>query len=80
MNLNILMITLEVITKTELDRIKKIEETLNGLSYLLKGVGSKNQLNQLLILADSQIKQLETKVDSLETEIAALTISAQKLQ
>lgn len=67
-------------TKTELDRIKKIEETLNKLSYLLKGVGSKNQLNQLLVLADNQVKGLETKLDSIETEVAELTTLAQKLQ
>ena len=67
-------------TKSELDRIKNIEEKLNKLTYLMKGVGSKNQLNQLLVLADSQIKSLETQVENLETEIATLTTLAQKLQ
>lgn len=67
-------------TKSELDRIKKIEDTLNKLTYLMKGVGSKNQLNQLLVLADSQIKSLETQVENLESEITTLTALAQKLQ
>ena len=68
------------LSPTEKQRLTTVEEKIISITKLLKGVGSKNQLNRLYILAQKTNKDLETRFDTLETKIEELLTLARKLQ
>lgn len=68
------------LTRTEQARLESVEAKVAQLGELVKGTGSKNMLNRLLVLCQEQTKSLEAKVDALETEAAELLTLARKLQ
>jgi len=68
------------LSPTEKQRLTTVEEKIISITELLKGVGSKNQLNRLYILAQKTNEDLKTRVDTLETKIEELLTLARKLQ
>jgi archaellum component FlaC len=68
------------LSASERARLVAAEETIADLAQLVKGAGSKNQLNRLLILAQEQCRQLSSIVETLETQVQELLELARKLQ
>jgi hypothetical protein len=68
------------LTPSEKARVLKVEETLVDLQELIKGAGSKNQLNRLLVLANEEIRRLNERVEALEAKITELLELAKKVQ
>jgi hypothetical protein len=68
------------LTPAEKKRLQNAEATIIDLEELIKGAGSKNQLNRLLILANEEIRRLNERVDELQTEVNELLDLAKKLQ
>ena len=68
------------LTSAELKRLEDLENAVTRLAQLVKGGGSKNQLNRLLILVGSQVDELTQTVEVLESEMENLTELAEKLQ
>jgi hypothetical protein len=68
------------LSTTELERLEKVEKEINQLAHLVKGGGSKNQLNRLLVLAQSQVDEMKAVVDDLESRMETLLELAEKLQ
>ena len=54
------------------DRIIVIEEKLNEIQTALNSLATKRQLKQLLNIRQAEIDELQQKVASLETQVAAL--------
>jgi hypothetical protein len=67
-------------TAAELQRIEDIEEKLIQLAQLVKGGGSINQLNRLLVLAQNKAETLSSRVTSLETRSNTILSLVQRLQ
>lgn len=68
------------LTAEELKRIENLEIAVRSLTKLIRGAGSKNQLNRLLVLGQKTNEELEEKVDALETEMDELLNLTRKLQ
>lgn len=68
------------LTNSEEQRLQKVEATTTQVAHLVKGTGSKNQLNRLLTLCQEQIRDLDGKVTDLETEVTTLLRLTRKLQ
>jgi len=69
-----------VLSTTERKRLEGLEETINNLAQLVKGGGSKNQLNRLLVLAQEKVRKLTVVVESLEVDMAIVLTNVRKLQ
>jgi hypothetical protein len=68
------------LTPAEKKRLDNAEKTIVDLEELIKGAGSKNQLNRLLVLASEEIRRLNDRVTELEEEVETLLNLAKKLQ
>lgn len=68
------------LTDAELRRLVKLETGMTQLAQLVKGGGSTNQLNRLLVLAGSQVEELTQQVEDLEARMEELLELAEKLQ
>ena len=61
-------------------RLKNAEETIQDLKTLIDGAGSKNQLKQLLVLCNEQLRRVEARLDTIETNLEAALTLAKRLQ
>jgi len=68
------------LTYEEKLRLKNAEETTQGLKDLVDGAGSKNQLKQLLTLCQEQLRRVEARLDTIETDLEAALTLARRLQ
>lgn len=68
------------LTFSEEQRLTNAEETAQQLSHLIEGAGSKNQLNRLLVLCNEEVRKLNARVTTLETQVQELLVLARKLQ
>jgi uncharacterized protein (UPF0335 family) len=68
------------LTYSEEQRVSKIEDTTKKLFHLVKGTGSKKQLNQLLTLCKEQVAEVKREQEVLETNMEELLTLARKLQ
>jgi hypothetical protein len=68
------------LTAAEETRLENAEDTTQQLKHLIDGAGSKNQLNRLLVLCNEEIRKLNARVATLETEVSELLVLARKLQ
>lgn len=68
------------LTTQELQRISDLENAVKRLAILMRGSGSKNQLNRLLVLAQSQIEELKKILEPMETEMKEILELVRKLQ
>jgi hypothetical protein len=67
-------------TTAERDRLTSLERAANALALLIKGAGSKNQLNRLLVLCQDQNRKLTDRVAALETQMAEILALVRRLQ
>jgi hypothetical protein len=67
-------------TATERERLETLEDTIKRLASLIRGAGSKNQLNRLLVLAQNTVARLEARVATLETRSNTILDLVRKLQ
>ena len=67
-------------TAADEKRMYDLEEHLNRFSHLMKGAGSKNELNRLLVLCEKEVDNLESIAGELDTKLDVLIALAQKLQ
>jgi hypothetical protein len=68
------------LTDSERKRITNIESAVTQLAHLVKGGGSLNQLNRLLVLAQSLCSELKEEIIILETKMDELLELTRKLQ
>lgn len=68
------------LTAAELKRIEDLETAVKGLTKLIGGAGSTNQLNRLYVLGQKTNEELEEKIVLLETEMQELLELTRKLQ
>ena len=68
------------LTAKERAELDQLEADLLNLGHLIKGGGSKNQLNRLLVLAQEQNRKLTTRVTALETKVKTLLELVRSLQ
>jgi hypothetical protein len=68
------------LTDAERRRLERLETGMTQLAKLVKGGGSGNQLNRLLVLAQSQVDELTRIVENLESRMEELLTLAEKLQ
>ena len=68
------------LTNSEEQRLQAVEQKITVLSHLLKGTGSKNQLNRLYTLCQEEMKGLEKKMTELESQLNNILLLARKLQ
>jgi len=68
------------LTYDEQVRLKNAEETIQQLKTLISGAGSKNQLKQITVTVKEQLRRLEVRLDTAETEIQTLLTLARNLQ
>lgn len=68
------------LTNAELRRLERLETGMAQLAQLVKGAGSGNQLNRLLVLAGAQVDELTQIVENLESRMDELLTLAEKLQ
>lgn len=68
------------LTYTEKLRLKNAEETTQELKTLIDGAGSKNQLKQLLTLCQEQLRRVEARLDTVETDLDTALALARRLQ
>ena len=61
-------------------RLEAAERTLEQIAVSLRGAGSTNQLNRLLVLAQDQMRKLTTRVEALETTATELLALLRRLQ
>jgi hypothetical protein len=61
-------------------RLKNAEETTQDLKTLIDGAGSKNQLKQLLVLCKEQLRRVESRLDTIETDLQVALSLARSLQ
>lgn len=67
-------------TKREEARLTSLESTAGELHRLIRGTGSKAQLDRLYLLLGREIERLETTMDDLETDVATTLDLARKAQ
>jgi len=68
------------LTYEEQLRLKNAEETTQELKTLIDGAGSKNQLKQLLTLCNEQLRRVEARLDTIETDLETALALANSLQ
>jgi hypothetical protein len=68
------------LTYEEQVRLKNAEETTQSLKTLIDGASSKNQLKQLLVLCQEQLRRVESRLDTIESDLSELLTLARKLQ
>lgn len=68
------------LTREEELRIENIEAALIAMQKQINGAASKNNLNRLLVLANSKISTLTTSITTLQTKVEELIELGQKLQ
>ena len=68
------------LTYDEKLRLKNAEETTQELKILINGAGSKNQLKQLLVLCQEQLRRVEARLDTIETTLSTTLDLARRLQ
>ncbi len=68
------------LSSSERIRLNELEETINQLAQLVKGGGSVNQLNRLLVLAQDKIVKLSDQVTEMEDTVETLLDLVRKLQ
>ena len=68
------------LTTEERLRLETLEETILNLAQLVKGGGSLNQLNRLLVLAQDKNRKLTATAETLETQMADVIEDVNKLQ
>jgi len=68
------------LSNAERIRLEALEENVRNIAQLVRGGGSKNQLNRLLVLAQEQSRKLTVRVAALETEMAIILTNVRRLQ
>jgi hypothetical protein len=68
------------LSNAERIKLEKIEEYLIDLAHLVKGGGSRNQLNRLLVLAQDTNRKLTARVEELESQMSEVLELVRKLQ
>lgn len=68
------------LSNAERIRLEKLEYSVRQLAVLVRGGGSKNQLNRLLVLAQNDTKKLLRIVEYLENEMKEILDKVRKLQ
>lgn len=68
------------LSTVERTRLEELEQDTNNLATLIRGGGSKNQLNRLLVLAQDQNRKLTARVEALETKMDEILELVRKLQ
>ena len=68
------------LTNSEETRLQELETIATQLSHLVQGTGSKNMLNRLLTLCQEQVRDLNNKLDELETDMQEILTLVRKLQ
>ena len=68
------------LSATERTSLETLETDARNLAQLIKGAGSTNQLNRLLVLAQEQNRKLTVRIVELETEMATVLEKVRKLQ
>ncbi len=68
------------LTTAEKIRLEELEAAAVDLAKLVKGGGSKNQLNRLLVLAQNDNKKLTTRVEALEEKMQEILDLVRRLQ
>ena len=68
------------LTDDERERLETLEDTVVNLAHLVKGAGSRNQLNRLVVLAQDKIDSLTTRLLQAETKMTELLELVRKLQ
>jgi len=68
------------LTYSEEVRLKNAEETTAELKTLVNGAGSKTQLNQIRNLCNEQLRRIEARLDTIESDVSELLTLAQSLQ
>ena len=61
-------------------RLEAAERALETIAISLRGAGSKNQLNRLLVLAQDQMRKLTIRVEAIETTATELLALLRRLQ
>lgn len=59
-------------TDTETQRIEAIEEMLNTLQIAIRNLASKLQVEQLMLIKQTEIDSIKDRVISLESQVTAL--------
>ena len=67
-------------TYQEQTRIYNIEETVQHLSDLFDNAASKSMLNRLLVLAQEEIRRLNSRLDEVESSVSTLIELSKKNQ
>ena len=68
------------LSNAERIRLSNLEKTVQQLAQLVKGGGSKNQLNRLLVLAQDKLTKVEARVAELESQANEILDKVRKLQ
>ena len=68
------------LTPAEEERLQAAELAVTQMQVLIRGMGSKNQLNRLYVLSQNSIDKLRATVDDLTAEAQELLQLALKLQ
>ena len=68
------------LTTAEEKRLTEAEYAINQLAQLVKGAGSTNKLNRLLILCQDELRKLNNRLDDIEDKAEELIVLARKLQ
>lgn len=68
------------LTRSEAERLKNAEETIQELKTLIDGAASRNMLNKLKMLSNEQLRRVELRLTQIETDLETLIALAQKLQ
>jgi len=68
------------LTPAEEARLQAVELAVTQMQVLIRGMGSKNQLNRLRVLCGNNINKLTDKVTDLEAIAQELLDLARKLQ
>ena len=67
-------------TVAEERRLRAVEQKINELITVLRGVGSKDQLNRLYVVYDRELDRIESLVTEIETKAQTILELARKVQ
>jgi len=68
------------LTTNERKQLTELETAAKNLALIIKGAGSKNQLNRLLVLCQDQNRKLTDRVTALETQMTKILDLVRRLQ
>ena len=68
------------LTYDEQLRLKNAEETIQQLKTLIDGAGSKNQLKQITVKVNEQLRRMNVRLAEAEAEVQELLVLARNLQ